>query len=248
MLPWPEQPAAVRIRHRHAAEVRAVDAADAVVPREPLVDERVVGVRADRAPGGSRGRCWRNSSSVSRRIAWRTLSSKSGNSSTSGVTLSRLRSCSHWPVNAVISASARGSAIIRRTCASSTPGARSRPAIARFSSSSSGMLLQRKNDSRLASSSSVTRCGVPAGRLAGSLSERNRKAGLVRIRARPVRMPASKSPPAARSSPVQRHRRVDVRLRHRPPERAARHRGQDLLRARRFLRRRFRRADEQALP
>ena len=56
------------------------------------------------------------------------------------------------------------SAIMRRTCASSTPGARSRPAIARFSSSSSGMLLHRKNDSRLASSSSVTRCAAPAGK------------------------------------------------------------------------------------
>ena len=72
-----EQAAPVRIGHRHAAEARAVDAADAVVPRQPLVDERVVGVEQV-----ERGRFSRTmlakSSSVSRRNAWRTLSSKSG--------------------------------------------------------------------------------------------------------------------------------------------------------------------------
>ena len=51
------------------------------------------------------------------------LSSKSGNISRSGATFdSRLRSCSHWPMKLLTSASARSSAIIRRTCAASTPG------------------------------------------------------------------------------------------------------------------------------
>ena len=40
-----QQAAPIRIRHRHAPEARAVDPADAVVPRQPLVDERVVGIQ-----------------------------------------------------------------------------------------------------------------------------------------------------------------------------------------------------------
>ena len=39
-----QQAAPIRIGHRHAPEARAVDAGDAVVAREPLVDERVVGI------------------------------------------------------------------------------------------------------------------------------------------------------------------------------------------------------------
>ena len=37
------QQAAARLRQRHAAEAGAGDVGNAVVPREPLVDERVVG-------------------------------------------------------------------------------------------------------------------------------------------------------------------------------------------------------------
>ena len=67
------------------------------------------------------------------------------------------------PAKFATSASARGSAIIRRTCASSTPGSRSCPAIARSSNSSSGMLVHRKNDSRDASSSVADPvCGADA--------------------------------------------------------------------------------------
>ena len=93
------------------------------------------------------------------------LSSKSGNSSRSGVTRdSSPRSCNHWPVKFDTSASARGSASMRRTCASSTPGRRRRPAVAAFSSCSSGMLLHRKKDSRDASSTSLTGCAVAGAR------------------------------------------------------------------------------------
>ena len=54
MLPWPEQPLPRLVGDRHAAELAAVDVRDAVVPREPLVDERVVGASADRARCGPR--------------------------------------------------------------------------------------------------------------------------------------------------------------------------------------------------
>ena len=43
MLPWPSRPRRASLGHRHAPELAAVDVGDAVVPRQPLVDERVVG-------------------------------------------------------------------------------------------------------------------------------------------------------------------------------------------------------------
>ena len=45
MLPWPSSAAARVVGHRHAAELAAVDVGDAVVPRQPLVHERVVGAQ-----------------------------------------------------------------------------------------------------------------------------------------------------------------------------------------------------------
>ncbi len=101
--------------------------------------------------------------SVSLRNPLRMLSSKSGNISRSGTTFaSRLRSCSHWPVKFSTSASARSSSSMRCACAASTLGSRSRPAAARSSSFSSGMLLHRKKDRREASSTSLTGCATPA--------------------------------------------------------------------------------------
>ena len=44
MLPWPSSPLRASLVTAHAPEVAAVHVRDAVVPREPLVDERVVGV------------------------------------------------------------------------------------------------------------------------------------------------------------------------------------------------------------
>jgi hypothetical protein len=97
--------------------------------------------------------------------------------------------------------------IIRWTCASSTRGSRSRPAIGEVQlTHQSGMLLQRKNERREASSRSVTRCAAPAGRLAESLSERKTNAGLARIRERPARIPALKSPPSLASVVIEIHR------------------------------------------
>ncbi len=110
------------------------------------------------------------------------MSSKSGNNKRSGLTRdSRLRSCSHCPVKLSTRASARSSAIIRRTCAAKTSGSRKLPCSARSSSSSSGML-QRKNDSRDASSISLIGCVEPAGTSGDSLSARNKNQGLTNIR------------------------------------------------------------------
>ena len=67
-----------------------------------------------------------------------------GNFCGSGLMLSRFRISSHWPAKFSASADAFGSASIRFTCASSTPGARSRRRSASDSSSSSGIEFHRK--------------------------------------------------------------------------------------------------------
>jgi hypothetical protein len=64
--------------------------------------------------------------------------------------------CSHWNAKSLLSDFARGSANIRVTCAASTSGLLKRDAVASFTSSSSGRLLQRKNDKRDASSRSLS--------------------------------------------------------------------------------------------
>ena len=92
------------------------------------------------------------SSSVSRWSASRRLWSKSGKTSASGCSPRRLRRYSHCPAKLLPRARARSSLSMRRTCCSSTAGFRRRPAVATVSNSSSGMLLQMKNDRRDASS------------------------------------------------------------------------------------------------
>ena len=63
---------------RHSSEVTAVDVGNPVVPRQPLVEERVVRLSADRATLRS-SRSWLSkNSSVSRWNASRRFSSKSG--------------------------------------------------------------------------------------------------------------------------------------------------------------------------
>ena len=76
----------------------------------------------------------------------------------------------------------------------STAGFESRPWLATFSSSSSGMLLQRKNDRRDAISRSLIRYTAPAATFAGSRSIRNMNCGLARMRSSPIWMPRSKPP------------------------------------------------------
>ena len=45
MLAWPSSPRRASFGDLHAAELAAVDVGNAVMPRQPLVDERVVGIQ-----------------------------------------------------------------------------------------------------------------------------------------------------------------------------------------------------------
>ncbi len=159
------------------------------------------------------------------------LSSKSGNISRSGVTL--LQVAQLQPLAGEVARPARRRAG-RRSCAAPAPrarrAARSRPAIARFSSSSSGMLLQRKNDSRDASSTSLIamrRAGRQARRVALG-AEQERRAGQD---AREAGADAGVEVAAlgARVA-VERQRRLDVVVVDRPAEGAPRERREDLVR------------------
>ena len=78
-----EQSPALLVRDRDAAELSAVDVRQAVVARQPFVDERVVRAQQVDTLLSSRTTLSK-SSSVSRCSAWRRLSSKSGNTSSSG--------------------------------------------------------------------------------------------------------------------------------------------------------------------
>ena len=125
--PVPSRPRRASSVHRHAAEVAAVDVGNAVVPRQPLVDERVVGRQQIEHAAVLAHDARRRTARSRAGSAWRRLSSKSGNSSSSArraagcaATATARRSCS-------TSASACGSASMRRTCCSSTAGSCSAP-------------------------------------------------------------------------------------------------------------------------
>ena len=97
-------------------------------------------------------------SSVSRRNACRRLSSKSGNTLCDGP--GQRQVAQEQPLAGEVldeRVGRGGSASIRRTWRASIAGALSWPFAATSSSSSSGMLLHRKNDSRDASSRSLMR-------------------------------------------------------------------------------------------
>ena len=177
------------------------------------------------------------------RNAWRSASSN-GKISGSGFTVSTFRSCSHWPAKFDTSASARRSSSIRRTWRSSTAGSFSRPCSAASSSSASGIVLHRKNESRDASSTSLIRCaaaGPGAGRVALDAEQELRRhehrldGGLDAAR---------RNPPLAAALLVERVERLDVGARHGTPERAVRERGENRARAGRLLRRPLGAADE----
>ena len=84
-------------------------------------------------------------------------SSKSGKSAGSGVNSLSLRVWSHWPAKFSARARDLGSRSIRLTWARRLSRRRSDPWAARRKSSSSGMLLQRKYESREARSKSLIR-------------------------------------------------------------------------------------------
>ena len=86
------------------------------------------------------------------------------------------------------------------------------PARRRCSSSSSGMLLHRKNDSRDASSRSLSGYTVPGAALAGSRSTRNTNFGLASMRCSASWMPRSKFP-SRRPVAIERHQPLRCRRR-----------------------------------
>ena len=107
------------------------------------------------------------------------------------------------------------------------------------------MLLHRKNDSREASSRSLTRCG--RARLESAVfldAEHERRAG---EDATQRQLDAGVEGPLLPPCLVEREHARHVRLRHRPTERAARERRDDLRRARLFLAATRRAAGEDAL-
>ena len=197
----PEQPAAPVVVERHAPEPAAVDAGNPIVPRQPLVEERVVGASAARATLRS-SRSWLSrNSSVSRWNASRRFSSNSGKH----VRIGRLAAhgAQLQPLaEEIVDQRLRA----RRRPASAAPAARAPPdpsacpAPPASSSSSSGMLLHRKNDSRDASSRSLRPDrSRPPRAPAGSRSMRNRNSGSTSMRSSADWMPPSKPLPRAPS-------------------------------------------------
>ena len=138
---------------------------------------------------------------------------------------------------------------MRCTCCCSTDAFLSLPRSARSSSWSSGMLLQRKNDRREASSTSVD-AGTPcAGRVFRRIlfdaeqevgRDEQRLESALNTRVEIARLRCGQAPALF----IKREKRLDVCRGDRTPERAARERRQNRLGAGRFLFGRFRIAGE----
>ena len=129
MLPCPSSPrrsSDVSVTRRNWL---AIDVRNAVVPRQPLVHKRVVGVQQIHHAAVFAARC-------SRRTAWSPRAwpgagcrRNRGRSARSGDEFLRLRRNSHCSAKLSTSASARGSASMRLTCCSSTAGSCSLPSL-----------------------------------------------------------------------------------------------------------------------
>ena len=145
-------------RQRHAAELRTVDVGNAVVLRQPLVDERVVGgqqvedaaILLDDAGEEQLDLALERAAQVVVEVG-EEVDDRLGWSSAQ-------RTPSHWPVKLRDQRlGARIRAASGAPAARAPPDPRSRPCAATSISSSSGMLLHRKNDRREASARSVMR-------------------------------------------------------------------------------------------
>ena len=225
-----EQPAARAVRpKRHAPEVAALDVRDAVVPREPLVDERVVGAqqveRAAVLAHDARRR--RARSRAASACAQRVVEVRE----TALHRHRRLEVAQIQPLAGEVRDERVGARVRQHPPhlrARAPPGRAARRAPPASSSSSSGMLLHRKNESRDASSRSLMRYGVSGATSAGSRSTRNRNSGLtsrpLQRRARCRRRSRLLAP-----SRVEREQRLQVRVGHRPAVGAARQRREDLV-------------------
>ena len=236
-LALPSRPQRFSSVERHAAEVAAVDAGNAVVPGQLFVQERVVRRSADRRCCGPPSADRRGTAPSPCTKAVRRLSSNQGNFRfASGVSSQTLRVCSHWPKKLLdqrrararigehaphlpledvrllqLAAESPGRAVRRPGCCSTGRTTGARPA-------------RRRRDDRLR----------PARPWSGSASIRNRKSGLTSSRSSAARMPASKSP-SARARRVEAEQRLDVLAGRRPAIRASSQRRQNLRRARRLL-------------
>jgi len=170
-------------------------------------------------------------SSVSRLKPWRRLSSKSGNKSEFGGH-SNVAQLQPLPREVVHDGLRPGIASMRRTCASRTAGSVRRPCSATRSSSSSGTLLQRKNDRREAASTPPRRLGRARRHARRSRSTRNTNRGAARIRWSPASIPASKVACAALVEDA--HDALHIRAFTGPRYARCVERGQDLFRATTF--------------
>ena len=157
----PEQAAPRVVRIRHLAERRTTDAADAVVAGQALVDERVVGGQqlqrrpVCREPGArtaARSRAPSHRPATRRSTGTTARRARPGPDPAAGATAPRTACSGPRPA----------SASIRRTCRSSMSVRASPPSRATASSSASGIVPQRKNDSRDARSTLLIRYGCRA--------------------------------------------------------------------------------------
>jgi hypothetical protein len=140
--------------------------------------------------------------SINSSVSWRNdclrLSSKSGKRRRSGVTDSKFLRWSHWPAKFVTKLLDLESAKRRSACSRRISGSLNFPAIARSRSSSSGKLLHKKNESRLANSRSEMWYAFFS-KFLGSRSTRNRNSGLTSMDDSVRSIPPSKPPSCAPS-------------------------------------------------
>ena len=131
MLPCPSRPRRFGSVSATRAETRAVHVRNPIVSREPFVEERVVGVEQIERAAVLRARCCRRTAPfhAAHDLPQIVVEAREDRRR-SGATFSRLRSGATDRRKFVVSASARGSASMRRTCCSRTPG-RSQAALRR---------------------------------------------------------------------------------------------------------------------
>src|SRR5262249_48109935 len=194
-------------RERDAPESFAVHARDPVVPRQTLVEEGVVGVQqVQHAAVPADDAVEEQRRLVLERLPQVVVEAKQQfrTGPESG------RAAGVEPLAAAVGAQRPAS--ICFTCWSRTPGLCSVFFSTMLRSSSSGMLLHRKNDRREASSASVRRYAVPGAAVSGCPSKRNRKLGLTRMLRSASSRPYSKlaGPPPASRTPS-RYRAIGIR-------------------------------------